>query len=93
MRNSYGGATERRQYPRTNQMLAARVCVELDEKIRHSKAIQVFAEGNHVTLRGIALADEIEEVLTTASKVKGVFVVSNQLEALDSPARVLALQA
>jgi hypothetical protein len=40
----------------------------------------------------VALSDEVNDVLTTARSVKGVGAVSNQLEALDSPGKVSALQ-
>ena len=93
MRNRRGEIQERRVLPRTNQMLAARVCAEIDHNVAHGRAIQVFAEGDHVTLRGVALSDELHDVLRTACSVRGVGVVSNQLETRDSPGKVFALQA
>lgn len=86
---------ERRQHLRTNEMLAARVCVEIDENVVHTGEIQVFADAkaDHVTLRGIALADEVKDVLISASAVPGVNVVSNELEILDTPGKVRALQS
>jgi osmotically-inducible protein OsmY len=74
-------------------MLAARVCAEIDHSVAHGKAIQVFAEGDHVTLRGVALRTEIDDVLNTACRVRGVSVVSNQLEVRDTAGKVLALQS
>ena len=93
MRNRRGEIEDRRKHPRTNHTLAARVCAEIDHNVAHGKAIQVFADGDLVTLRGVALSDEVNDVVTTARSVKGVGAVSNQLEALDSPGKVSALQA
>src|SRR5512141_1149761 len=50
--------------PRTNHELAARVCAELDHDVEHGKGIQVFADDNRVTLRGVALRDELHDVLS-----------------------------
>lgn len=93
MQNRRGGIQERRKYPRTNHILAARVCAEIDHNVAHGRAIQVFAEGDHVTLRGVALSDELHDVLKTACSVRGVSAVSNQIETRDSPGKVFALQA
>ncbi len=79
-----GPAAERRQYPRTNQMLAARVCVEIDETIAHADSIQVFADGDHVTLRGTARPDELVDALSAASSVPGVGAVITQLETTEA---------
>jgi hypothetical protein len=93
MRNPESAGIERRRYPRTNHILAARVCAELDEKIEFGKAIQVFAQDDHVMLRGIALRDELETIMSTTCGVRGVSIVSNQLETRDSPGNVIALQS
>ena len=78
---SNGGVTlERRQYRRTNEMLAARVCVAIEETIEHGRKIQVFADGGEVTLRGIARAEEMIAVLNAASSVNGVNVLNTHLE-------------
>ena len=73
-------ALERRRYPRTNEMLAARVCVAIEETIEHGRKIQVFADGGEVTLRGIARAEELIAVLNAASSVGGVNVLNTRLE-------------
>lgn len=78
--------------PKTNQQLAARVCVELDQNVEHSKGIQVFAEDQNVTLRGVALRNELPDVLAATCNVKGVDFVTNMLDVRDSPGKVLALQ-
>ena len=73
-------AEERRQYPRTNEMLAARVCVAIEETISDGKEIQVFADEGEVTLRGGAAADEMIDVLNAASSVGGVNRLNVQIE-------------
>lgn len=78
--------------PRTNHLLAARVCAELDHNVEHAKAIQVFADNNRVTLRGIALVDELDDVIQAVQRVKGVKAINNNLELLESPGNVTALQ-
>ena len=61
-------------------MLAARVCVAIEERIAEASDIQVFADGGKVTLRGIARADEMVDLLNAASTVRGVTLVSSHLE-------------
>lgn len=78
--------------PRTNHMLAARVCAELDHRVEHGRGIQVFADNNRVTLRGVALRDELDDVIEAVQKVKGVREINNKLELRESPGKVLALQ-
>jgi osmotically-inducible protein OsmY len=79
--------------PETNHLLAARVCAELDENVEHGKGIQVFANNNRVTLRGVALRDELDDVMKSVRKVKGVRGVNNKLELRESPGKVFALQS
>ena len=71
---------ERRQFPRTNEMLAARVCVAIEETISDVDDIQVFADEGEVTLRGAARADEMIDLLNAASSVGGVKLVSSHLD-------------
>lgn len=78
--------------PRTNHELAARVAAELDHRVEHGRGIQVFANNRRVTLRGIALRDEIEDVLAAVQRVRGVRALTNKLELRDSPGNVVALQ-
>ena len=40
-------------------------------------------------LRGIALLDELETIMSTTCGVRGVSIVSNQLETRDSPENVM----
>lgn len=82
-----------RRGPRRNHLLAARVCAELDEEVRHADGIQVFADDSEITLRGIALRDELDDVLSTARRVDGVRAVRCELEVRDTPGGVSALRA
>jgi osmotically-inducible protein OsmY len=77
----------------TNHLLAARVCAELDHRVEHGKAIQVFADDYKITLRGIVLRDELDDVIAAVKRVKGIRSLINKLELKDSPGKVLALQS
>ena len=72
--------SERRQFPRTNEMLAARVCVAIEETIPDGKEMQVFADGGEVTLRGAAHENEMIDVLSAASSVGGVKELNTRIE-------------
>ena len=61
-------------------MLAARVCVKIDETITHGERIQVFADAGSVTLRGMAMPDELVDALSAASSVPGVASLITELE-------------
>ena len=78
--------------PKTNHQLAARVCAELDHDVEHGKGIQVFADNQRVTLRGVALVDELDDVINAVQRVRGVKGIHNKLELLESPGKVQALQ-
>jgi hypothetical protein len=83
---------ERRFAPRTNHLLAARVAAELDQSVEHARGIQVFAANDWITLRGIALRDELGEVIKAVKRVAGVKGLTNDLDLRKSPGNVLALQ-
>jgi len=83
---------ERRFAPRTDHLLAARVAAELDNSVAHGRGIEVFASNDWITLRGIALRDELNRVIETVRNVKGVKGLTNNLEIRTSPGKVLALQ-
>jgi osmotically-inducible protein OsmY len=83
---------ERRIAPRTDHMLAARVAAELDNSVKHGRGIEVFAANDWITLRGIALRDELNRVIETVRNVKGVKGLTNNLEIRTAPGKVFALQ-
>ena len=93
LRDSGSGQRTAHWRPRTNHELAARVAAELDYGVEHGRGIQVFADHNEVTLRGIALRNELDDVITAVQKVRGVRRLTNKLELRDSPGNVLALQS
>jgi osmotically-inducible protein OsmY len=68
------------------------VCAELDHRVEHGRGIQVFADNNRVTLRGVALRDELEDVIKAVQRVRGVRGINNKLDLRESPGKVLALQ-
>ena len=84
--------TTRERKPRSNHELAARVAAELDHGVAHGRGIQVFADNNRVTLRGIALRDELDDVIHAVQRVRGVRALNNKLELRESPGKVVALQ-
>jgi hypothetical protein len=84
---------ERRIAPRTNHLLAARVATELDHAVAHSRGIQVFAADDWITLRGVALRDEIGDVMKAVQNVKGVKGLVNQLELRTSLRKAFANQS
>ena len=84
---------ERRIAPRTNHVLAARVAAELDHSVEHGRGIQVFAANDWITLCGVALRDELGQVVKAVKNVKGVKGLTNNLELKASPGKVFALQS
>ena len=84
---------ERRMAPRTNHLLAARVAAELDESVEHGRGIQVFAANDWITLRGVALKDELGQVMEAVRNVKGVKGLTNMLDLRATPGKVFALQS
>ena len=84
---------ERRIAPRTDHLLAARVAAELDNSVAHSRGIEVLVANDWITLRGVALRDELSEVIRTVREVKGVKGLTNDLEIRSAPGKVFALQS
>ena len=74
-------------------MLAARVAAELDHSVSHGRGIQVFAANDWITLRGVALREELGEVVKTVQNVKGVKGLTNQLELRNSLGKDFANQS
>ena len=85
-------AHERRIAPRTNHVLAARVAAELSHSVAHSRGIQVFAMNDWITLRGIALADEVYDVVQSVRNVKGVKGLTLKLDLKANAGSAFALQ-
>lgn len=85
-------AHERRIAPRTNHVLAARVAAELSHSVAHSQRIQVFAMNDWITLRGIALADEVYGVVQAVRNVRGVKGLTLKLDLRAEPESAFGLQ-
>lgn len=75
-----------------DDQLVARVRSELGHHVEHARAIEVAAEQGRVTLRGPVLSSELDEVLATTRKVRGVEAVENRLEVHSTSEGVAALQ-
>jgi hypothetical protein len=63
-----------------DDQLVARVRAELGHHARHTSGIEVVAHDGCVVLSGPVLADEVVEIVRTASAVRGVQRVDNQLD-------------
>src|SRR5207245_1228615 len=72
-------------------VLEARVRAKVGRFVSHPHAIEVHADGGHVTLGGPILADEVPGLLEAVRSVRGVEEVVDQLE-LHEDADVPALQ-
>lgn len=81
----------REQVP--DEVLVERVRSELGWAMANAGAIEVSSRNGWVTLRGPALASEVENLLQRAGRVPGVQGVDNQLEVHDSPGDIPGLQA
>jgi osmotically-inducible protein OsmY len=75
-----------------DDQLVARVRSELGHRVEHARGIEVVAEQGRVTLRGPVLSSELDEVLATTLKVRGVEAVENRLDVHPTPEGVSALQ-
>jgi osmotically-inducible protein OsmY len=63
----------------TDEQLVARVRSELGHHVERARAIEVVADHGKVILRGQASPDELDDVVTTVRRVRGVEQVENQL--------------
>jgi uncharacterized membrane protein len=75
-----------------DEVLAQRVRSQLGRVCSHMGAIGIAAQGGRVTLSGPVLADEADQVLGVASRVRGVQGVDNRLEVHEDGSRIPALQ-
>ena len=76
-----------------DDVLSGRVRSKLGFLVRHPSSLQVDAHEGLVTLRGVVLADEIEQLVSGVRAVRGVKEVDNQLEVHDNSGSVPALQS
>jgi uncharacterized membrane protein len=78
--------------PVSDEVLVGRVRAELGRFVSHSHAIEVSAEGGHVTLAGPILAEEVRALLRCVRRVPGVRAVSDRLTVHEDAAHVSSLQ-
>jgi osmotically-inducible protein OsmY len=55
--------------------------------MRNAGAIDVAVRGRTVILRGPVDGDQVEDVVRSAAKVRGVWQVENQLDVMGAPAK------
>jgi osmotically-inducible protein OsmY len=76
----------------TDALLVQRVRAQLGKPVRHPGAIEVRAEMGKVVLSGPILRHEVDDLLATISKVRGVKGIENRLEIHDDAGNVPDLQ-
>jgi osmotically-inducible protein OsmY len=77
----------------SDEVLAERVRSRIGHVVSHPGAIEVTAEDGRVILAGPILAGEVEELLTSVSRVPGVTGLENRLEVHEEAGHVPALQS
>jgi hypothetical protein len=78
--------------PVSDGVLIERVRAKLGRVTSHPGAIHVEARDGEVTLRGPILAHEVDDVISTVSRVSGVATVINEVEPHDAAEGVPSLQ-
>lgn len=76
----------------TDEQLAQRVRAKLGHHATHAGALEVLAHDGRVTLAGPILADEADDLVKAASKIRGVEAVENRLQMHESAGSMPALQ-
>lgn len=73
-------------------ILEERVRSNLGRLARHARAVTVAADGGHIYLSGPVLREEEDDIVKTALRTRGVYGVENQLQVVDNPQDIPALQ-
>ncbi len=76
----------------TDEVIAERVRSKIGTVASHPRAIQVSVNDGRVTLKGLALASDVQPLLARVALVRGVTGIDNQLEVHDEPGNVPGLQ-
>jgi hypothetical protein len=76
----------------SDEVLEERVRAEIGRVVASPGAIEVTSAGSVVTLSGSVLASEVEDLLSTVGRVRGVSDVENRLQVYETPEGVPALQ-
>jgi len=72
--------------------LVQRVRSRMGRAVSHPHAVEVAADGGHVTLRGPVLAGEVKDLISAVERVPGVSAVDDRLEVHTRDDAVAALQ-
>lgn len=75
-----------------DEVIVQRVRSQIGRVVSHPSSIEVTADGGRVTLSGLVLASETDDLLSTVSKVRGVKDVENRLEVHEQAGNVPGLQ-
>lgn len=78
--------------PVEDAVLVGRVHAELGRFVSHPHAVEVAAEGGHITLSGPILSEEARPLLRCVRRVPGVRAVSDRLTVHEDAAGVSVLQ-
>jgi uncharacterized membrane protein len=73
-------------------ILEERVRSNLGRLARHARAVSVRADGGRIYLTGPVLREDEDAIVKAALRTRGVHGVENQLQVVDSPANIPALQ-
>lgn len=73
-------------------ILEERVRSNLGRLARHARAVTVTADGGRIYLSGPVLREEEDDIVKTAMRTRGVYGVENQLQVVDNPQDIPALQ-
>ena len=73
-------------------ILEERVRSNLGRIARHTRAIDVRADGGYIYLGGPVLREDRDEIVKTASRTRGVYGVEDELQLFDNPQDIPALQ-
>jgi uncharacterized membrane protein len=73
-------------------ILEERVRSNLGRLARHARAVDVRADGGYIHLSGPALREDRLAILKAASRTRGVYGVEDELQVVDNPQDIPALQ-
>lgn len=73
-------------------ILEERVRSNLGRLARHARAVTVTADGGRIYLSGPVLREDEDDIVKTAMRTRGVYGVENQLQVVDNPQDIPALQ-
>lgn len=73
-------------------ILEERVRTNLGRLARHARAVQVEADGGRIYLSGPALREDVDAIVKSAARTRGVHGVENELQVFDDPEDVPSLQ-